>query len=106
MKTVYGLLFLLFVASPANAIAKALTCSMLWSWFASEYGAGPSLGAWFGFALIFGVGMNVALRNVPTEKTPPDKIIQTAAARTAGVWFGCVCLLASARAIGAVFGWI
>lgn len=107
MKLITGFLFLLFVVAPANAIAKALAASTLWSWFAaSELGAGPSLGAWFGIALIFTFAMNYAFANVKGEKVEPDQIISKGLYLFASTAFGCGVLLASSYLVGLIAGWV
>lgn len=107
MKLITGFLFLMFVTAPASAIVKAFTASTLWSWFAArDFGVDPSLGAWFGVALIFTMAMNIALRSLKADKTPPDKIIQTGLFKLASTAFGCAIVLGYARAIGALLGWV
>lgn len=107
MKLLIGLVLSVFVLAPVGAIVEASTFQALWSWFAaSQYGSGPSLGAWFGVAVIFGVALNIALVNVPREKNDPTKILLELVTRNVEIWIGCACVLASSWITGHLLGWV
>lgn len=64
LSVIAGLVIALVIVGPINAVIYAKTASVLWDWFLRvEYGHGPSLGAWYGASVIFG------LMNLKTEKS-------------------------------------
>jgi hypothetical protein len=63
-----GLVLLFFILIPLSALAEAGAAQLLWRWFvAVQYGAGPTMPAWYGLFMIAGIA-HLGLR----EKKLPE----------------------------------
>lgn len=98
------------VALLVDAVLNAWVMSALWRWFAApQYGAGPTLGAWFGVALI----ARLILRNEADEDHALKQLQDTEDLSLAGVikkslwsWAGVLFTLGVAWCLGTALHWI
>ncbi len=90
-----------------SALIQAWAMSKLWVWFvAADYGAGPSLSAWYGLAVIFSLPLGLVMHDVTRKKDesagPWLRVIGTAV----GAWLGILMVLGAAWLTGTFLGWI
>jgi ABC-type sugar transport system permease subunit len=105
--------FLAWIITSLLVTALLQSCAMakLWSWFAApKYGPGPSLGAWFGIALI----IRMMLQGEPKKdhrgrwpwETDDDLDLWGTVRASLWIWGGILFALAAAWSMGAAVGWI
>ena len=88
-----------------GALLSAWILSKLWLWFvAAQYGHGPSLGAWYGLALIGRSALHRA--DATSNEKGNDKDFGDLALETVSLWVGYLIVLGLAWVTGAVIGWI
>lgn len=99
-----GIITWIAISTLLSSLLHAWALATLWHWFASaQYGVGPSLGAWFGLAVIG----RLALRTTDFKKSTPDK-------NTWGdlvvyqfdSWLAVLTALGTSWIVGVVVGWI
>ena len=109
----YERLFILawrLLDAPISALISAWAASKLWTWFlSSQYGAGPSIGAWFGALFLFylaSLGIAQAVSNLKSEGAAHQDTVSGAIGESIGHWILVGGLLGLAFGTGSIFGWI
>jgi len=105
---VLGMFTWIAISSLVTALVQSWTMQCLWRWFiAREYGVGPSLGAWFGIAIIGGLTLRTQVSGGRgREDRSADQIIKASVVATGVRWLECLLVLAVTWCIGSVLGWI
>lgn len=110
----FALLAWFLCSALAGAVMEAFTLHQLWTWFcAREYGAGPSMGAWYGIAAITGLMLFLA-KPAPTKKDEAEAADASnygaVLVRSVSVWFSRWFVVAIGMgvtlAFGTMIGWI
>ncbi len=101
-----GVLVFAAIVIPIGALIEAWAASKLWAWFlSSPYGAGPSIGAWFGIMSI----VDLVVRGMGRANSKQDDAGaqgMDAVGTLIGRWVTMGILLGMAFVTGSVFGWI
>jgi len=103
-----GILVWTALAIPIGSFLEAWSASKLWSWFCSmQYGAGPSIGVWFGVLSIADLvilGVFHTKNSKGVDKSAPE--VGAVIGDSLGRWLFMGMLLVTAWGTGIVFGWI
>lgn len=107
---VLGVLTLIAIGTTITSVIQAAVLGRLWIWFvATEYGQGPSMGAWFGISTILGLIVSMALSRDSSKNNTNeslDEIVKRMIHRWIGTWLGCVFLLGICWFTGSLLGWM
>jgi ABC-type sugar transport system permease subunit len=92
-----------------NSLLQAWAMSVLWRWFAApQYGSGPSIGAWFGLAMI----ANLALQGAAEEQAIRQQLREDEPSMTSMIskslwrWAGILFTIGVAWCLGSALHWI
>jgi len=97
-----GILLLIIVAIPASALLETVAARNVWSWFlATQYGPGPTLGAWFGIS----VTVSILTGRLHGKWTGGDEL-RVLVIATANAWARILLFLVVAYGVGSIFGWV
>ena len=89
----------------AHAIAMASTLRLLWGWFLSpQYGAGPSLAAWYGASTIFGLSIGLALSGYGVKSE--ERTFAKSCGGIVGGMIGMLLVIGMCWCVGSVLGWL
>ena len=98
-----GIFAWIAISTLVSALLNSWTMATLWRWFAAvQYGSGPSLGAWFGLAVI----ARLALQGVPDFQSAADTPWSKVVKNKVMAWLFVLFTLGVAWCVGAVVGWI
>ena len=98
-----GIVTWIVISTLFGALFNAWALHMLWHWFVSmQYGAGPSMAAWFGLASIG----RIVTHQVQGSSSSKDKEWSDILTDQIAWYLGVLMVLGAAWATGAVFGWL
>lgn len=97
-----ALIALHFLLAMLTNCVLAWTLTKLWAWFcAVSLGAGPTIGAWWGIALIIGLIINANTFHLARD----ERKDQDTWAKPVALVLGCLVLLGFAWVFGTILGW-
>lgn len=100
-----GILTWLIMTVIGSALLHSWALSKMWHWFVSaQYGAGPSMGAWFGFAAIARLTLIRADESKSDEDA--DGVVSRMVRATIGHWIGILLALGATWLCGTTVGWV
>lgn len=104
--SIIGRLVWSVIALPIGAFIEAGAASKLWEWFlSSQYGAGPSIGAWFGVLSIVDLVVLGVIRANAKQDAEDSQVVSVVRA-SIGRWIFMGIVLGMAFGTGSIFGWI
>lgn len=99
---ILALMAAIIIAVPINAYFYAYTATILWDWFlAVQYGAGPTLAAWYGISTLFGL-LQIKQNNTTTETSSLIVVILSSIFVTL---LSCGLTLFAAFCVRKILGW-
>lgn len=100
-----GIIAWIAISTLASALLNAWALATVWRWFAAvQYGAGPSMGAWFELAMI----ARLALHGADVKKSDAYKDADWGDIVLHQIvsWLLVLTSLGAAWIVGAVVGWL
>ncbi len=99
---VLGLVLLSFVLTMLSNCVLAWSMQTLWDWFClTSLGQGPSIGAWWGIALIASMVLMYNTTNLTRSETKKSHTWE----RPVGLVLSCILTLGIAWLFGTILGW-
>jgi hypothetical protein len=97
-----GLILLSLTLSTAANCVLAWTMHTVWGWFcAQSLGAGPSIGAWWGVAIIASLVIGNCTAGIKREDTKKSHVWE----KPIAMILGCFVALGLAWLFGSILGW-
>lgn len=85
-----------------SALSGSYAASLIWKWYLTAYGAGPTFGQWYGCSVLLALATSHLKTGWEVKDKDTSDIILHFVGRLAGMWL----MIGLSWCVGSILGWV